>query len=72
MSALAALILEAYPLLRTGDTQQPEFVRAILRSAATDLGLPRPIQGYGLPLVPYAFAAAERYGLRGAQSPMWG
>ena len=72
VSALAALILEAYPLIRTGDTQQPEFVRAILRSAATDLGLPRPIQGYGLPLVPYAFAAAERYGLRGAQSPMWG
>jgi subtilisin family serine protease len=50
ITALVALILEAYPAIRTGDAQQVEFVRQILRGAAVNLGMPPTIQGYGLPL----------------------
>ncbi len=49
VSGLVALILEAYPEIRTGDSHQPYFVREILKSTATDLGLPFNRQGAGLP-----------------------
>ncbi len=59
VSALTALILEAYPTIRTGDSQQPEYVRSILTGAAANLGMPAFIQGAGLPLAPRALAAAQ-------------
>jgi subtilisin family serine protease len=61
VSALVALILEAAPWIRTGDAQQAEFVRSILRSAAADLGMPPHIQGYGLPLANHAIAGAQSF-----------
>ena len=54
VSALVALVLEAYPMIRTGDAQQPELVRYVLDFAAADLGMPPEIQGQGLPLAPRA------------------
>jgi len=59
ISALVALMLEAYPGSRTGDAQQPEFVRAMLAQAAYNLGMPPQIQGHGLPLAPRALASAQ-------------
>ena len=58
VSALSALILEAYPGCRSGDPQQPEFVRAVLHGSAFDLGMHPYIQGRGLPLGTQALAAA--------------
>ena len=49
IAGLAALILEAYPEIRTGDRSQPDAVRAIIRNSAIDLGLPSEMQGAGLP-----------------------
>lgn len=57
--ALVALILEAYPAIRTGDARQPEYVRSILRGASVNLGMPPLLQGYGLPLATRALAAAR-------------
>ena len=59
VSALVSLILEAYPSIRTGDQQQPEFVKSILYQAAADLGMPPMIQGRGLPLASQALAGAS-------------
>jgi Subtilase family len=55
--AVVALILEAYPQLRTADPAQPEAVRSILHQSAYDLGMPPYIQGAGLPLCPHALSA---------------
>ncbi len=49
VTALAALILEAYPAIRTGDAAQPEFLRSIISGAALNLGLPPTVQGFGVP-----------------------
>lgn len=57
--ALVALILEAYPWIRTGDARQPEYVRSIIRGAAVNLGMPPLLQGYGLPLATRALASAQ-------------
>jgi subtilisin family serine protease len=54
VSSLVALILEAYPSLRTGDAQQVEGVRHILHAASVDLGMPARVQGRGLPMAPHA------------------
>lgn len=59
VSALAALILEAYPTIRTGDSRQPEFVRSIIGGSAANLGMPPALQGRGLPLAARALAAAQ-------------
>lgn len=48
VAGLCALVLEAYPHLRTGDATQPEQVRSILAASAVDLGWPRELQGAGL------------------------
>ncbi|HVG18509.1 MAG TPA: S8 family serine peptidase, partial [Blastocatellia bacterium] len=61
VSGLVALILEAYPAIRTGDAQQSEYVRWILRDSSLNIGLPPQIQGKGLPSVPRALAAAQYY-----------
>ncbi len=58
VSALAALILEAYPQIRTGDSQQAEYVKWILTNSAVDLGLPPFVQGRGLPLATRALPPA--------------
>jgi subtilisin family serine protease len=58
VTALVALILEAYPAIRTGDAQQVELVRQILHGAAVDLGMPPGIQGRGLPMATLALSAA--------------
>jgi subtilisin family serine protease len=58
ISAFAALLLEAYPALRTGAATQVEAVRHILRTCCIDLGMPAQIQGAGLPFVPFAFGLA--------------
>jgi subtilisin family serine protease len=60
VSGLAALILEAYPGLRTGDSSQPEYVRSVLQASCSDLGMPPFLQGYGLPSAPRALASASR------------
>ena len=62
VAALAALVLEACPVLRTGDARQPEYVRSILRAACVNLGMSPLLQGYGLPLATHAIAAALRFG----------
>jgi hypothetical protein len=58
ISGLSALIVQAYPSIRTGDPQQVEAVRSILMKSAVDLGLPPQIQGSGLPLAPNALISA--------------
>lgn len=62
VTALVALILEAYPAIRSGNAQQVEFVRQILHGAAVDLGMPPEIQGRGLPLATLALPAADQAG----------
>jgi hypothetical protein len=69
VSSLVALLLEAYPFLRTGDQQQAEAVKSILYDAAVDLGMPPQIQGRGLPVVSRALAAAEFYSKSYRQMP---
>ncbi len=66
VSALAALILEAYPTIRSGDPQQPEAVKALLTGACADLGMPPELQGRGLPLAHQALLWADYY-----QPPRW-
>ncbi len=58
VAGLAALILEAYPEIRTGDEWQPYYVRSIINDSATDTGLPQEMQGAGLPGADPALAAA--------------
>lgn len=58
ISGLAALILEGYPEIRTGDDRQPYWVRKILRESSVDIGLPAQMQGAGLPNAEMALAAA--------------
>jgi subtilisin family serine protease len=59
VTALAALVLEAYPSARTGDAAQAEFVRSVVTGAALDLGLPPTVQGFGLPQALAAVGGAE-------------
>ncbi len=59
ISGLAALVLEAYPGIRTGDAAQPAQVRHILAANATDLGLPPELQGAGLANAGLALRAAR-------------
>lgn len=54
VAALAALILQAHPWARSGDAQQPEYIRATLGAAAVPMGMPGDLQGAGLPLAPRA------------------
>lgn len=58
ISGLTALILEAYPEIRTGDGWQPYYVREIIRNSATDIGLHPEMQGAGLPNAEVALASA--------------
>lgn len=58
IAGLAALILEAYPEIRTGDGWQPYYVRKIIRESTTDIGLPPEMQGAGLPNAELALADA--------------
>jgi hypothetical protein len=58
VAGLAALILEAYPELRTCDRRQVETVRRYLQTSAIDLGLPAEFQGAGLPNAAGALAEA--------------
>jgi subtilisin family serine protease len=58
VTALAALIIEAYPTIRTGNAQQVELVRKILHGSSVDLGMPSETQGHGLPLATYALQLA--------------
>jgi hypothetical protein len=64
ITALTALALEAYPSVRTGDGSQPEMVRSILTGAALDLGLPRTVQGFGLPQAMPALGSAAATSLQ--------
>ena len=59
VTGLAALILEAYPEIRTGDGWQPYYVRKIIRDSATDIGLPPEMQGAGLPNAEIALGSAS-------------
>ena len=56
--ALVALVMEAYPHLRTADPSQPEAIRTLLYHSAYDLGMPVSLQGAGMPLCPQALGAA--------------
>ena len=58
VAGLAALILAGYPEIRTGDAYQTHNMRRILFASATDLGLPRELQGAGLPDAAAALADA--------------
>ena len=58
VSGLAALILEGYPEIRTADSRQSQYVREIICTAATDLGLPPEMQGAGLVHAERALASA--------------
>lgn len=58
ISGLAALILEAYPEIRTGDAWQPYYVRETLQASCADLGLPAEMQGAGLPNAEAALSTA--------------
>jgi subtilisin family serine protease len=55
VAGLAALVLEAFPGLRS---QGPDALRWVLAAGAADMGLPREVQGYGLPTLPRLLAAA--------------
>lgn len=48
VAGLAALILEAYPDVRTSDGLQPYYVRRIITETAKDIGLPAEMQGAGI------------------------
>lgn len=61
VATLAALILEACPIIRTGNSSQPEYLRSIIQSSATNLGLSQIIQGSGLPLARQALRLASAY-----------
>lgn len=61
VAALAALIIEACPVIRTGDAGQPEYVRSILQNSAANLGLSQFVQGRGLPSATQALSAASAY-----------
>ncbi len=58
VSGLAALILEAYPEIRTGDANQPLAVRDLIQRSAVDLGLPTEMQGAGMASAARALGAA--------------
>jgi len=58
VTALAGLILETYPWMRTRTAAQPEYVRECLVGAAVDLGLPAWYQGRGLPRALSALSGA--------------
>jgi subtilisin family serine protease len=49
VAAVAALVLEAYPQIRTGNTAQSDAVRWLVSSSAVSLGLDPVVQGRGLP-----------------------
>lgn len=61
VSALVALILEAYPQIRTRDHNQSAYVRSILQASCIDTGLPQIIQGSGLPRADAALLAAAAH-----------
>lgn len=73
VAALAALILEAYPSIRTGDARQPEYVRSIIQGSAVNLGMPPLLQGSGLPQATRALAAARPFRpvARSFPTPQW-
>lgn len=48
VSGLVALIMEAYPEVRTGDATQSLAVRDLIQRSAMDLGLPSEMQGAGM------------------------
>ena len=58
VAGLVALILEAYPELRTADSYQPYYVRLLITDSATDLGLPAEMQGAGMANVAAALESA--------------
>ncbi len=49
VAGLAALVLGAYPEIRTGDSRQSQAIHEILEASALDLSLPTAIQGAGVP-----------------------
>lgn len=61
VSALAALILEAYPGIRTRTAQQPATVRAILQASCVNLGMSPVVQGNGLPRADWALSGAAPF-----------
>ncbi|MBT1076894.1 S8 family serine peptidase [Geobacter grbiciae] len=58
IAGVAALILEAYPEIRTGDVNQPLAVRDLIQRSAVDLGLPTGMQGAGMASAARALGAA--------------
>jgi len=48
VTGMAALVLEAYPEVKTGDAYQPYYVRQVIADSAIDLGLPTQMQGAGM------------------------
>jgi subtilisin family serine protease len=52
VTALVALVLEAFPAVRTGDATQSQLVKLALQSGSTPLGMPAVVQGAGLPIAP--------------------
>jgi len=58
VAGVAALVLEGYPEIRSGDAYQPCYLRRILFESAVDLGLPIELQGAGLVSAEAALAEA--------------
>lgn len=58
VTGLLALVLEAFPMLRTSGLDQFEALRWILAAGAVDTGMPPAIQGAGLPTAARMLAAA--------------
>lgn len=54
LSGLCALVLEAYPQIRTGNYDQFSWVKYILARSSFSLGFHQYLQGYGMPSADYA------------------
>lgn len=69
-AGLAALVLEAYPEIRTGDAYQPGYLRQIITGTASDLGFAAEMQGAGL--VNAAAALSSAYSDRAQEEESMG
>ncbi len=59
VTGMLALLLDQFPTLRMSNRSQIDTLRYLLESAAVDMGMPRAIQGWGLPTMLRLQSAAE-------------
>ncbi len=51
ITALSALVMEAFPEIKTGDYRQSLAVKRLLKQSSLDIGLPYSMQGSGYPCI---------------------